>query len=146
WAAALGAGLLLRRRVPDAVLGVVDREGVAARVREAQLDVLDALHLDAVVRVALDVLLAGGRDAEPGALEADVRVGGRAVLLEGRRAVRQLTGLDHARHRALHQLAVVGDRVVLVLVDDRVAARLEVVAADDDELALDGGGADARRR
>ena len=108
---------------------------------------LDPLHLHAVIRVALDVQLAARRDAEGGALEADEVVGEAAVLREDRRAVSRVRArLDHPRSRPLHELTGVGDGVVVVLVDDRVAVLLEAGAADHDELALDRGGTHARRR
>ncbi len=143
-----GRGADLADAAAGAARGVVDREVVVA-AGEPELHVLDAGHLDAVVRLLLLRELAGRADAEAGAFEADVRVGQQGgpelVLLEDRVPVLILAGLDHPRHRPLHELARVRG-AVLVLVDDRVTGGLEQVAALDHQLSLDLRRVEAGRR
>ena len=92
--------------------------------------------------------LAARVDAEPGALEAEEGVveehaGGRVAILAIDRHAVDLARLHHPRVRPRDELARCRG-AALVVVDDRVAVRLVLVAAADDQPALDRRGVGAR--
>ena len=127
---------------------VSETVNVSSAGREADVDRLDALELDAVEHgAAVERRVRAVRDAEAHAAELERRVeerhrgrsGGVGVLLDDRVAGAVLARLHVARLREGQERACAGEGARLVVDDHAVAEAFRRVAAADRQAALDAG-------